>query len=72
MNWDRIQGRWKELKGDFKQRFSKLTDDDLMNLDGKKDTLLGKLQQRYGYGKDVADRELNSWMDAIEKRFDKV
>jgi uncharacterized protein YjbJ (UPF0337 family) len=61
MNWDQIQGQWKQIKGNLKQRWGKLTDDDLTTLSGKKDELVGKLQERYGITKEEAEREADEW-----------
>jgi len=58
MAWDRIEGRWKQLKGKVREQWGKLTDDDLDVIAGKRDQLLGKLQQRYGWAKDEADRHV--------------
>lgn len=58
MNWDRIEGRWTEMKGRVKNQWGKLTDDDLTEVSGKRDILLGKIQSRYGYAKDKAEQEL--------------
>ncbi len=57
MNWDQVEGKWKEVKGRFREKFGKLTDDDLEVIGGKKDQLVGRLQQRYGYNKEQAERE---------------
>jgi uncharacterized protein YjbJ (UPF0337 family) len=65
MNWDQIEGKWKEMKGKMRSKWSKLTDDDVEAIGGKKDVLLGRLQQRYGYKKDEAERELDNWMNTI-------
>ena len=54
MNWDQIKGNWKQLRG-------KLTDDDLTAIEGKRDQLAGKLQERYGYAKEQAERELDDF-----------
>jgi uncharacterized protein YjbJ (UPF0337 family) len=62
MNWDRIEGNWKIAKGKVKEQWGKLTDDDLDFAAGKRDQLLGKIQERYGYAKDQAEKELESWM----------
>jgi len=67
MNWDSIQGNWKELKGKVRSKWAKLTDDDLEHIAGKKDVLLGRLQQRYGFKKDQAERELDDFLDGIPK-----
>ena len=61
MNEDRISGNWKEFKGKVKEQWGKLTDDDLDVIAGKRDQLLGRIQQRHGLAKDVADRELSDW-----------
>ena len=52
MNWDRIEGDWKQLTGKVKEKWGKLTDDDLAVINGKREQLEGKIQERYGYGKD--------------------
>jgi uncharacterized protein YjbJ (UPF0337 family) len=64
MNWDRIEGNWTEFKGKVKQQWGKLTDDDLMAIEGDRDELAGRLQNRYGYAKDIARKEIDSWLDA--------
>ena len=63
MNWDRVEGNWKEFKGKAKSQWGDLTDDDLMAIEGRRDELEGRLQQRYGYAKDVARKEIDSWLD---------
>jgi uncharacterized protein YjbJ (UPF0337 family) len=62
MNWDRVEGNWKEFKGNVQQKWGKLTNDDLQVIDGKRNELAGRLQQRYGYAKDQADREIDTWL----------
>lgn len=57
-NKDTLQGKWKEIKGKVKQTWGKLTDDDLAQIDGRREQLVGKLQQRYGYAKERADEEI--------------
>lgn len=61
MNWDTIQGNWKQLTGHVKRQWGKLTDDDLQVADGHRDQLSGRIQERYGVGKDEADRQLTEW-----------
>ena len=63
MDWNRVEGNWKEVKGKVKQQWGKLTDDDLDVIDGQQDQLEGRLQQRYGYAKDQARKEINDWFD---------
>ena len=62
MNWDRIEGNWKEFKGKIQTKWRKLTEDDLAVVQGKRDELAGRLQQRYGYAKDQAEKEIDSWL----------
>jgi len=62
MNWDQAEGRWKYLKGSAKEKWGKLTDDDLTVIAGKKDMLVGKLQERYGLAKDAAERQCDEWI----------
>ena len=57
MNTDTIAGNWKQLKGKVKEKWGKLTDDDLTIIEGKTDQLVGKLQERYGYNKEKAQQE---------------
>jgi uncharacterized protein YjbJ (UPF0337 family) len=59
---DILFGKWHELKGQVKQQWGKLTDDDLARLNGKTEELAGVLQQRYGYGKAQAENEINKWL----------
>jgi uncharacterized protein YjbJ (UPF0337 family) len=61
MNWDTIEGKWKQVTGQIKQKWAKLTDDDLTAVNGKRDELVGKLQERYGMAKDDAERELKDF-----------
>jgi uncharacterized protein YjbJ (UPF0337 family) len=61
MNWNQVEGQWKQLKGAAKQKWGRLTDDDLDFISGKKDELVGKIQERYGISKDEAMREVESW-----------
>ena len=65
MNWDTIKGQWKQFKGKVKKKWGDLTDDDLNVIDGKKDQLVGKLQERYGYAKDEAEKEADEFLGAI-------
>ncbi|MFG1173074.1 CsbD family protein [Erwiniaceae bacterium CAU 1747] len=61
MNNDEISGNWKQFKGKLKEQWGKLTDDDLTVVEGKRDQLVGKIQERYGYQKDEAEKELSEW-----------
>jgi uncharacterized protein YjbJ (UPF0337 family) len=61
MNWDRIEGNWQQAKGKVKQRWGKLTDDQLAVINGQRDILAGKLQEAYGLSKDEVDRQISDW-----------
>ena len=65
MAWDQIVGQWKPLKGKAKEQWGQLTDDDLDVIEGKRDQLSGKLQQRYGYAKEEADRHIDEWEKSL-------
>jgi uncharacterized protein YjbJ (UPF0337 family) len=62
VNWDQIAGNWKQFAGSAKARWGKLTDDDLTVVEGRRDELIGRLQERYGYAKDEAEREVDDWL----------
>lgn len=61
MNWDRIEGNWKQFKGDVQRQWGKLTNDDLDVIKGNQKKLVGKVQERYGIAKDEAERQVNAW-----------
>jgi uncharacterized protein YjbJ (UPF0337 family) len=61
MNWDRIEGNWKQYKGSVKQQWGKLTDDQLDVSSGKRDLLVGKIQEAYGISKDEAEKQMTAW-----------
>ena len=65
MNWDQVEGQWKGLKGRVREAWGKLTDDDMEQIAGKKDRLVGKLQERYGLEKDKAEDQLDHFINNI-------
>jgi uncharacterized protein YjbJ (UPF0337 family) len=65
MNWDRIEGNWKQFKGKARQQWGKLTDDDVEFVEGKRTELAGRIQQRYGVARDEAERQIDTWMKQI-------
>ena len=67
MNWDQIKGNWKQVRGKVKEKWGKLTDDDLTAIAGLRDQLAGKLQERYGYQKDRAERELDEFSRTLSQ-----
>ena len=65
MNWDIIAGDWKQMVGKVKQKWGNLTDDDLTKINGKREELEGVLQARYGYTKDQAKKEIDTWSSGL-------
>jgi uncharacterized protein YjbJ (UPF0337 family) len=65
MNWSQVEGKWNELKGAVKEKWGKLTDDDLDVIAGKRDKLVGKLQQRYGIAKEEAEKQTDRWVEIV-------
>ena len=66
MNSDQFEGKWKQLKGSVKQRWGKLTDNDVTTLSGKKDELVGKIQERYGITREQAEKEADDWAASVK------
>jgi uncharacterized protein YjbJ (UPF0337 family) len=61
MNWDRIQGNWKQFKGKLRERWAQQWDDPVNEFDARREILAGKLQEAYGIGKDKAARQHDEW-----------
>jgi uncharacterized protein YjbJ (UPF0337 family) len=73
MNWDQIEGNWKQLKGKAVEQWGKLTTDDLDVVAGRRDQLAGKIQERYGVAKDEAEAQIAAWQrKASDAWFDKT
>jgi uncharacterized protein YjbJ (UPF0337 family) len=70
MNWDRIEGNWKQAKGRVKEKWGKLTDDQLDVIGGRRERLLGVLQESYGIAKDEAERQVRDWEKTSDREFD--
>ena len=64
MDWNRVEGNWKQVRGKVQEKWGKLTDDDLNVINGRRDQLEGKIQERYGYHKEQIHQELNDWFTA--------
>jgi uncharacterized protein YjbJ (UPF0337 family) len=62
MNWDQIEGQWKQLVGSVKAKWGDLTDDEIMEIDGNREKLEGKLQVKYGRTKEQAQAEVDEWL----------
>jgi uncharacterized protein YjbJ (UPF0337 family) len=61
MNWDQVEGNWKQFSGKVKEKWAKLTDDDLALIGGKKDQLVGRIQERYGIKKEEAEKQIDEF-----------
>jgi uncharacterized protein YjbJ (UPF0337 family) len=72
MNEDILKGKWKQVRGRSKEWWGKLTDDDLDMIDGNREQLIGKLQERYGYTKDRAAQEVNERLKELNRALDKT
>jgi uncharacterized protein YjbJ (UPF0337 family) len=72
MNWDQLQGKWKQMKGSVRTRWGKLTDDDLDVIGGQKDQLVGKIQERYGIQKEEAQRQVEDWNRTLDEEKDQA
>ena len=62
MNWDQIEGKWKQFSGQFREKWGKLTDDDWNKIAGKRDQLVGRIQERYGMAREQAQREVDEFV----------
>ena len=65
MNWDQIEGKWKQFTGSARENWGKLTDNDWETIAGKKDQLVGRIQVRYGVAKAEAEKQTDEWLHAL-------
>jgi uncharacterized protein YjbJ (UPF0337 family) len=72
MNWDIIQGKWAQLKGAARTEWGKLTDDEWDQLAGNKDMLVGKLQERYGWAREEAEKRADTWAESQREMAEKA
>ena len=63
MDWDRVEGNWKQFKGKVQENWGKLTNDDLDVIEGNREQLEGKIQERYGKAKDEVRKDVDTWLD---------
>jgi len=68
MNWDRIEGNWKQLKGKVQAKWGKLTDDHLDVIAGKREQLVGRVQEQYGLGKDEAEKQVDRFAETFQEK----
>ncbi len=64
MNWDQIETDWMQFKGKLRHNWAKLTDEDITRINGRREELVARLQERYGFAKAEAEREIGAWMKA--------
>jgi uncharacterized protein YjbJ (UPF0337 family) len=65
MDWNRVEGNWKQFAGKVQEQWGQLTDDDIKVINGRRDQLEGKLQERYGYNKDQIRKHVDDWLSSI-------
>ncbi|UYV38251.1 CsbD family protein [Rhodobacteraceae bacterium D3-12] len=65
MNWDQIEGKWKQIKGGAQEKWGALTNDDLDQVEGNAEKLVGKVQERYGKSREEAEKEVNDWLATL-------
>jgi uncharacterized protein YjbJ (UPF0337 family) len=68
MNWTQLEGKWQQVKGELKSKWGKLTDDDLTQIEGHRDVLLGKLRERYGDTRDSMEDEVDKWLASLDDK----
>ena len=66
MNWDRVQGNWKQFSGKVKEKWGQLTDDDLTQINGNREQLEGKIQARYGTAKEQVKKDVDTWVNGLQ------
>jgi uncharacterized protein YjbJ (UPF0337 family) len=67
MNWDQIEGKWKQVKGSVRKQWGDLTDDDLTRMAGSRDKFVGVLQERYGIAKEEAQKRADEWAKTVKE-----
>lgn len=61
--WDQVKGNWMQFKGEVQKQWGRLTDDDLAQIQGERDKLIGRLQERYGEARQEIERQIDEWID---------
>ena len=64
MNWDQVEGKWKQMKGSLKAKWADFTDDDLDYINGQRENLVGRMQERYGIAKEEAQKRADEWLSS--------
>jgi uncharacterized protein YjbJ (UPF0337 family) len=68
MNWDQVEGKWKQYKGHAKERWGKLTDDDLDVIKGKREQLVGRVQERYGMAREIVEKQVEEFLKTLKDK----
>jgi len=66
MNWEQVQGKWKQYTGNVKEKWGRLTDDDLQQIAGQREQLVGRIQERYGIAKEAAEKQIDEFARGLE------
>jgi len=72
MNWEQVQGKWKQYSGRVREKWGKLTDDDLAQINGQRDQLIGKLQERYGIAKEATEKQIEEFSRMLDAEAGKL
>jgi uncharacterized protein YjbJ (UPF0337 family) len=64
--WDKIAGQWKQFSGDIKKRWGNLTDDEVMEINGNREVLAGKIQEKYAIAREEANKQIDAWADEVK------
>ena len=67
MNWDQVEGKWKQFKGEAREKWGKLTDDDLDVINGRRQQLVGIIQERYGVAREVAEKQADEFVKTLKE-----
>lgn len=65
MNWDRVKGNWKQVTGSVKSKWGEISDDELTQIGGEREKLVGKVQEKYGLARDAAEKEVDAWAEKV-------
>ncbi len=66
LDWNRVEGNWKQFKGKIKEKWGELTDDEIDKMEGSREQFEGKIQEKYGIGKDQAKRNIDDWLNTLQ------
>jgi len=66
LDWNRVEGNWKQFKGKIKEKWGELTDDEIDKMEGSREQFEGKIQEKYGIGKDQSKRNIDDWLNTLQ------